>query len=94
MPLSNLIFPQVEKLKCVPNSTETAGDFVAKDPELAAVMDKLQTGFFSPNNPGEFNDIAQKLLHWDQYYTLADYRSYIDCQDKVSEAYQVRERKY
>ena len=27
------------------------------------------------------------LLKWDEYLVLADYRSYIDCQDKVGQLY-------
>lgn len=50
----------------------------------------LEEGYFSPNDKHEFDDIIGKLLHYDQYYTLADYRSYIDAQDRVNKTYKVR----
>jgi starch phosphorylase len=32
------------------------------------------------------------LLHHDEYMLLADFQSYVDCQDKISEAYLDQER--
>lgn len=63
-------------------------EYYQKDPELKQVVDQIASGFFSPENPDMFKDIANTLLHNDKYMLLADYRSYIDCQDKVAACYQ------
>jgi starch phosphorylase len=36
-------------------------------------------------------DIVDDLLHRDEYLTLADYRAYVDCQDRVARAWRDRE---
>lgn len=66
-----------------------AYDYYNKLPEAKQCIDQIQGGFFSPNNPGEFQDIADVLLKWDRFLSLADYESYIKTQDHVSEIYQV-----
>lgn len=63
-------------------------EYYQSDPELKQVIDQIASGFFSPENPGLFKDVANSLLHNDKYMLLADYRSYIDSQDKVAACYQ------
>jgi hypothetical protein len=45
----------------------------------------------SPWRPELFRPLVDSLLHHDEYLLLADYGSYIDCQDQVSLAYADRE---
>jgi glycogen phosphorylase len=61
--------------------------FVEKNKDLKTIIQQLSTGFFSAENPTLFQPIVESLLHNDHYLVLADYASYIECQDKVSEAY-------
>ncbi|GAB4233212.1 MAG: glycogen/starch/alpha-glucan phosphorylase [Elainellaceae cyanobacterium] len=62
-------------------------DYYAANPDLKQVIDQLASGFFSPREPGLFMSIVEDLLNRDQYMLLADYQSYVDCQDQVSEAF-------
>ncbi|CAD5113172.1 DgyrCDS2361 [Dimorphilus gyrociliatus] len=62
-------------------------DYYEKDPELKQVIDQIAGGFFSPENPDMFKDVANSLMHNDKYMLLADYRPYIDCQDRVAACY-------
>ncbi len=55
--------------------------------ELKQVIDQLASGFFSPKEPGLFMSIVDSLLHSDEYMLLADFQSYLDCQDRVSQAF-------
>lgn len=66
-----------------------AYDYYNKLPEAKQCIDQIQGGFFSPNNPDEFKDIADVLLKWDRFYLLADFESYVRMQEKVSQVYQV-----
>ena len=54
-------------------------------------MGQLASGFFSAEDPGLFQPILDSLLNGDPYLVLADYASYIDCQQRVSAAYQDRD---
>lgn len=56
--------------------------------ELKDTIDLLASGFFADGDASVFNPITDSLLQHDPYLLMADYASYIACQDKVSEAYQ------
>ena len=55
--------------------------------ELRAVLDMMSQGYFSNGDINLFKPLVDELLYQDQYMLLADYQSYIDCQDKVSEVW-------
>ena len=58
------------------------------DHELKAVLDWLSSDFFSPGNGTQTADLTKGLLDWgDPFFVLADYRAYVDSQEKVSHAY-------
>jgi starch phosphorylase len=61
--------------------------FVQSNPELRRVLDMISNGSFSPADPYLFKPIIDALLGHDEYMLLADYPSYIECQDRVSAAY-------
>jgi starch phosphorylase len=61
------------------------------NPELREVLDALGSGEFSHGDRALFEPLVNGLLYGDPYMLLADYQSYIDCQDRVSRAYQDRE---
>jgi starch phosphorylase len=54
---------------------------------LREVLDSIRSGIFSSCNPSLFNPLVDSLLCYDEYMLLADYQSYIECQERVSEAY-------
>lgn len=64
--------------------------FYETDGELHEVIDQLRSGYFSPDQPDRFRPLVDALLYHDEYMLFADYRGYIDCQDRVSAAYQSR----
>ena len=55
--------------------------------ELRAVLDLISQGHFSNGDINLFKPLVDELLYQDQYLLLADYQSYIDCQDRVSETW-------
>jgi starch phosphorylase len=55
--------------------------------ELKKVIDMISSDCFNAGETGIFQPIIEKLLNDDYYCLLADYQSYIDAQDKVSELY-------
>src|SRR5208283_1242490 len=54
---------------------------------LREVLDSLTSGEFSHGDKGLFQPLFNSLLTTDDYMLLADYQSYVDCQDTVSQAY-------
>jgi starch phosphorylase len=62
-------------------------DFYEQNVELKGVLDLISSGFFEPDHPELFRPLVQSLLDHDPYLLLADFQSYCECQDKVSEAF-------
>ncbi|MCX7178414.1 MAG: glycogen/starch/alpha-glucan phosphorylase, partial [Proteobacteria bacterium] len=63
-------------------------DYYRANAELREVLDMISTGYFSQEEPERFKPIVDNLLvHGDHYLLLADYASYIECQNKVQTAY-------
>jgi starch phosphorylase len=52
--------------------------------ELRGVLDLIGSGAFSRGDPNLFRPLIDGLLWHDPFMLLADYQSYIDCQDRVS----------
>jgi starch phosphorylase len=66
---------------------------VAADDDLARVMRLLESGHFNPFEPGLFDSVVQSILSpSDPWLTAADFRGYVDAQQKVADAYRDRER--
>jgi starch phosphorylase len=59
---------------------------------LREVIDSLTSGEFSHGDRTLFEPLVNSLLTRDDYMLLADYQSYIDCQDMVSLAYKNQEQ--
>ena len=56
------------------------------DRELNHALTKIATGQFSPEDPRRYASLFDSLVNFgDHYQLVADYRSYIDTQDKVDE---------
>ena len=66
-------------------------DYYERSPELKGVLDLINSGFFSPENPGLFKPIYDSLMNHDEYLLLADFDAYVECQDKVAQLYQNQE---
>ncbi len=66
-------------------------DYYVNNSELKEVIDRLAGGDFSQGNKELFQPMIDNLLHNDPYLLLADYQSYIECQDRVSQAYKNQE---
>ncbi|HYB48369.1 MAG TPA: glycogen/starch/alpha-glucan family phosphorylase, partial [Streptosporangiaceae bacterium] len=55
----------------------------AGDAELKAAIDALTSGAFSGGDRDTIEQVISSILDWDEYLVLADYRSYIDCHDRL-----------
>ncbi len=55
--------------------------------ELREAVDRIAAGHFSRGDGNLFKPLVDSLLQHDEYLVLADYPSYVACQDRVSAAY-------
>jgi glycogen phosphorylase len=60
--------------------------------ELKEALNGLASGQFSRGDAGLFRPLLDSLHRFDPYMLLADYQSYIECQDKISQAYLDRDQ--
>jgi starch phosphorylase len=62
-------------------------DCYDSSPELREAIDQIRSGFFSPQQPNLFEPLINVLLYQDPYMLFADYEDYVNCQEKVGQAY-------
>ncbi|WP_127478439.1 glycogen/starch/alpha-glucan phosphorylase [Sulfurivermis fontis] len=63
-------------------------DYYHGNDELREVLDMIGNGYFSPDAPDRFRPTVEALLQGgDHYLLLADYASYVQCQERVAELY-------
>jgi starch phosphorylase len=55
--------------------------------QLKGVIDLISSGHFSSGDTEVFKPLVDSLLYHDEYLLFADYQSYVDCQDRVSQTY-------
>ena len=55
--------------------------------DLREAIDLIADGYFSNGDRELFRPLIESLLTRDEYMLLADYQAYVDCQQRVSEAY-------
>jgi len=63
--------------------------YIDQDDDLSQVMMLLESGHFNAVEPGKFDKLIASLKDpYDPWLTLADFRSYIDAQERVEFAWQ------
>lgn len=55
--------------------------------ELRRVLDMIDSGFFTPDDPHRYRDIVHNLLNVDHFMVLADYAAYLAAQEEVERLY-------
>ncbi|MCG2720861.1 MAG: glycogen/starch/alpha-glucan phosphorylase [Thermodesulfovibrionales bacterium] len=63
-----------------------------ENPDLKAAVDLISSGYFSKKDTDLFKPLVDSLLCRDEQMVLADYQSYIDCQDRISIAFRDKEK--
>ena len=60
---------------------------IDNDKDLKDTLSLIDSGFFSPGEQNLFSPLVANLRERDPYLVCADYRAYLDCQDKVNQRY-------
>jgi starch phosphorylase len=82
--LFGLTAQQVYELKA---GSYTPKAYYDADQELRETVDLISSGFFSRGDGKLFKPVVDSLLYGDPYLLFADYRSYVQAQERVSLAY-------
>lgn len=78
----------VDEVNSLRESGYNPYDYYYQNPEIKAILDWLDTDYFTPGKPGALSEIKRSLLeHGDSYLALADFESYSEAQKKVDAAY-------
>jgi starch phosphorylase len=62
-------------------------DYYESNQYLRETVDQIGSGVFSRGDRELFRPMVDSLLNRDEYMLLADYQSYVDCQDLVSKSF-------
>jgi starch phosphorylase len=63
-------------------------EIIAADEDFKAVMHLLESGYFNQFEKGLFDPVIHSITsEYDPWLTAADFRSFIDAQQRVDEAY-------
>ncbi|KAA0072749.1 glycogen/starch/alpha-glucan phosphorylase [Tardiphaga sp. P9-11] len=57
-----------------------ASDVINKSPNLGRAIQAIETGAFSPDDPGRYASVGHALRHLDHYVVSADFDSYYEAQ--------------
>ena len=82
--LFGLNVEEVDKLKA---NGYNPRKYYEENEDLRTVIDLIGSGIFSSGDTELFRPLIDNLLYQDRFMVLADYQAYVDCQEKVSEAY-------
>jgi starch phosphorylase len=84
--LFGLATPEVEELR---RKGYRPREYYKSQPELRRALDTIRDGTFSHGDRGLFQPILESLLDGgDRYLVLADFASYLACQERVAALYQ------
>jgi glycogen phosphorylase len=62
--------------------------FYDSDPELKQALDLIVSGYFSYGDSSVFKAFIEWFINNDPNLVLADYQSYMNCQERISQVYQ------
>jgi len=79
--LFGLLESEIQELKSTGYNPK---GYYENNPELKRAIDMISSGYFSKGDTGLFKPLVDNLLNYDTFMLLADYESYIKCQDRVS----------
>jgi starch phosphorylase len=83
----------VEQVRELTASGYNPADYYNSNPELAAVIDWLGSDYFTADEGHDIlTPLRDNLLYHDPFLCLADFASYCEAQEKVSEAYRDKPR--
>ena len=67
-------------------------EYYERNQELKGAIDLIASGHFSNGDQALFRPLIDTLIHRDDYFVLADFQSYVECQKRVSATWADQDR--
>ncbi|KIH65128.1 glycogen phosphorylase, muscle form [Ancylostoma duodenale] len=80
---------EVEDLQKRGYNAET---FINNSPALKQIVEQIEAGMFTPEQPDQLRDLTNMLRHHDRFLVCADFDAYVACQDKVAQTYRDQQK--
>lgn len=81
----------VDEVKALLVKGYNSADYYYQNPELKAILDWLETDYFTPGKPGELAAIKRSMLdEGDPFLVMADFESYLQAHQKIDQWYRDR----
>ncbi|OOY98293.1 glycogen phosphorylase [Solemya velum gill symbiont] len=77
----------IDQVEAIRNEGYQPGKYLQENEELSEALELIRSGYFSHGDTELFKPLVDNLVSDDPYMLLADYASYISCQESVSAAY-------
>ncbi|MDO4640836.1 MAG: glycogen/starch/alpha-glucan phosphorylase [Neisseria sp.] len=81
----------VEQVEALRRNGYQPFEYYQKDADLRQVVDQISSGKFSVNDTSRYRQLLQSMEYHDHYQAFADFRSYVDTQNRVDEKYRDQE---
>ncbi len=82
----------VEEVEALKAGQYQPMDYYRSNDALKSAIDLIRSGHFSGGDQALFKPLVDSLLYHDDYLLLADYQSYIDCQDRAGTVFKDKKR--
>ncbi|VDM64079.1 unnamed protein product [Angiostrongylus costaricensis] len=82
----------VEEVEALQKRGYNAEEFINKSPMLKQIVEQIEAGMFTPEQPDQLRDLTNALRHHDRFLVCADFDAYVACQDKVAETYRDQQK--
>ncbi len=76
-----------EQVQLLRSAGYAPGQYYDCNESLREAIDQIRSGFFSQGDTNLFRPLLDSLLQYDPFMVLGDYASYIECQDRVGQAF-------
>jgi starch phosphorylase len=81
-----------EEVERVRNTGYRPADYLAANEELRGVLELIGSGCFSRGDTDVFRPVVENLSYSDPFLVLADYKAYVQCQERVDSCWRDAER--
>lgn len=79
----------VEEVEALTKRGYSSQEFINKSPMLKQIIEQIEGGMFTPEDPSQLRDLSNMLRHHDRFMVCADFDAYIAAQDNVSRSIQL-----
>ncbi|PAV70759.1 hypothetical protein WR25_05392 [Diploscapter pachys] len=77
----------VDEVEALQKKGYSSQEFIQKTPALKQIVEQIEGGLFTPEQPDQLRDLSNMLRYHDRFMVCADFEAYVACQDKVASVY-------